>query len=240
MNVLKSIEKRMEKTVEGVFGKAFKSSVQPVELAHKLAKEMGDHKSVSVSRVYVPNEFDVYLASPDYEQLHSFEATLVEELASYLIAFARRESWTLVAKPVIVLHADDDLGTGEFGIATRTVSRARDSRRRRVRRVAAPVAAVPPAAAVAARPVIARRCSSGAARAAAPAPRPPSARGVLRGSSGRPPAHGPVTVIGRSRRCEHRRRRPQRVAPPLRGPQAGRRLHAHGPRLHQRHPRQPA
>jgi len=122
VNVLKSIEKRMEKTVEGLFGKAFKSSVQPVELAHKLAKEMGDHKTVSVSRIYVPNEFEVYLAPPDYEQLHSFEAELVEELASYLIAYARRESWTLVAKPLVVLHADDDLGQGEFGIATRTAS----------------------------------------------------------------------------------------------------------------------
>ena len=122
MNVLKSIEKRMEKTVEGLFGKAFKSSVQPVELAHKLAKEMGDHKTVSVSRIYVPNEFDVYLAPADFEQLHSFEAELVEELASYLIAYARRESWTLVAKPLVVLHADDDLGQGEFGIATRTAS----------------------------------------------------------------------------------------------------------------------
>jgi hypothetical protein len=122
VNVLKSIEKRMEKTVEGVFGKAFKSSVQPVELAHKLAKEMGDHKTVSVSRIYVPNEFDVYLAPPDYEQLHSFEAELVEELATYLIAYARRESWTLVAKPLVVLHDDADLSQGEFGIATRTAS----------------------------------------------------------------------------------------------------------------------
>ena len=87
MNVLKSIEKHMEKMVEGLFGRAFKSSVQPVELAHKLAKEMSDHKTVSVSRVYVPNEYEVYLSPGDYEQLSSFEGPLVEDLASYLVAF---------------------------------------------------------------------------------------------------------------------------------------------------------
>ena len=117
MNVLKSIEKHMEKMVEGIFGRAFKSSVQPVELAHKLAKEMSDHKTVSVSRIYVPNEYEVYLSPGDYEQLSSFEGPLVEDLASYLVAYANRESWTLVATPRITLHSDDDLALGEFGIA---------------------------------------------------------------------------------------------------------------------------
>jgi Protein of unknown function (DUF3662)/FHA domain len=117
LNVLKSIEKHMEKMVEGMFGRAFKSSVQPVELAHKLAKEMSDHKTVSVSRVYVPSEYEVYLSPADYEQLSSFEGPLVEDLASYLVAYANRESWTLVATPRITLHADDDLALGEFGIA---------------------------------------------------------------------------------------------------------------------------
>ena len=117
LNVLKSIEKHMEKMVEGIFGRAFKSSVQPVELAHKLAKEMSDHKTVSVSRIYVPNEYEVYLSPGDYEQLSSFEGPLVEDLASYLVAYANRESWTLVAPPAITLHADADLALGEFGIA---------------------------------------------------------------------------------------------------------------------------
>ena len=61
MGFFKSIENKLEGLVEGGFGRAFKSSVQPVELAHKLAKEMGDHKTVGVSNVYVPNEFEIYL-----------------------------------------------------------------------------------------------------------------------------------------------------------------------------------
>ena len=61
MNMLKSVERKLEGLVEGLFGRAFKASVQPVELAHKLAKEMGDHKTLGVSSVYVPNEYEIYL-----------------------------------------------------------------------------------------------------------------------------------------------------------------------------------
>ncbi|HJW74440.1 MAG TPA: DUF3662 domain-containing protein, partial [Thermoleophilia bacterium] len=121
-NVLKSIEKKIEGLVEGVFGRTFKSSVQPVEIAHKLAKEMGDHKTVSVSRVYVPNEYEVYLSPPDYEQMHAFEHALVDELVTYLVTYARREGWTIVSRPRVSLRSDVDLHLGEFGIATRTVT----------------------------------------------------------------------------------------------------------------------
>lgn len=62
MGVLRGIEQRIESLVEGVFGRAFRAHVQPVELARKLVKEMDDHRSVSVSRVYVPNEYAVYLS----------------------------------------------------------------------------------------------------------------------------------------------------------------------------------
>ncbi len=122
MGIFRKAEKKLEGLVEGGFGRAFKASVQPVELAHKLAKEMGDHKAVGVSNVYVPNEFDIFLGEADYGHLSSLSESLKAELANYVTAFARREGWTLVAPPSIDLHRDDDLHVGEFGIATRTVN----------------------------------------------------------------------------------------------------------------------
>ncbi len=62
--VLRGIEQKIEALFEGVFGRAFRTNVQPVELARKLAKEMDDHRTVSVSRVYVPNEYTIYLSPP--------------------------------------------------------------------------------------------------------------------------------------------------------------------------------
>ena len=63
MSVLRSIEQKIEGLFEGMFGRAFRTHVQPVELARKLAKEMDEHRTISVSRVYVPNEYSVYLSA---------------------------------------------------------------------------------------------------------------------------------------------------------------------------------
>jgi FHA domain-containing protein len=120
MGVLRSIEHRIESLVEGAFGRAFRSHVQPVELARKLAKEMDEHKTVSVSRVYVPNEYVLYLAPQDREQLPP-EDELLTELGDYLSEHARREGYALVSTPRVLLEEDDDLAVGEFGIATRMV-----------------------------------------------------------------------------------------------------------------------
>jgi pSer/pThr/pTyr-binding forkhead associated (FHA) protein len=121
MSVLRTIESKIEGLFEGVFGRAFRTHVQPVELARKLAKEMDEHRSVSVSRVYVPNEYTVYLSPADREQFASYEASLIGELQEYLSEHARREGYSLLTTPRVSLTTDEDLAVGEFGISTRVV-----------------------------------------------------------------------------------------------------------------------
>ena len=121
MSVLRSIEHRIESLVEGVFGRAFRTHVQPVELARKLAKEMDDAKTVSVSRVYVPNEYTLYVSPSDRDQFGNYEDSLLTELSDYLSEHARREGYALLTSPVVLMEEDDDLSVGEFGIATRMV-----------------------------------------------------------------------------------------------------------------------
>jgi hypothetical protein len=117
--VLRAIEQRLERIFEGVFGRAFRTNVQPVELARKLAKEMDDHRSASVRNVYVPNEYTIYLSPGDREQFEGYENSLVSELEEYLSEHAQRENYALLTPPRILFETDDDLGVGEFGIATR-------------------------------------------------------------------------------------------------------------------------
>jgi hypothetical protein len=125
--VLRAIEQKIEALFEGVFGRAFRTNVQPVELARKLAKEMDDHKTVSVSRVYVPNEYTVFLSSSDREQFEGYEDSLRAELEEYIGEHARRESYAALTPPKVLLETDDDLAVGEFGIATRMVQPKRGS-----------------------------------------------------------------------------------------------------------------
>ena len=125
---LRAIEQKIESMFEGLFGRAFRTTVQPVEIARKLAKEMDEHRTVSVSRVYAPNEYTVYLSSGDREQFSGYENSLLAELEEYLSEHATRESYALLTPVRVVLETDDDLALGEFGIAARMVQPRRGHR----------------------------------------------------------------------------------------------------------------
>jgi hypothetical protein len=116
MSVLRNLEAKLGGLVEGAFGRAFKTSVQPVELAHKLAKEMEDNQMISVSRVYVPNHYRVFLSPQDREQFASYEPALRKELSDYLLEHGRQERFALTSRPQVEFHTDERLALGEFGI----------------------------------------------------------------------------------------------------------------------------
>jgi hypothetical protein len=95
--------------------------VQPVELARKLSKEMDAHKTAGVARVYVPNEYTVYLSSRDRAKLEGYERSLEQELSGYLLEHARRRNYDLLTRPAVEFETDERLRLGEFGIQTRLV-----------------------------------------------------------------------------------------------------------------------
>jgi hypothetical protein len=117
VSVFRDIERRIGGLVEGLFGRTFRSSVQPVELARKLAKEMDDHRTISIHRVYVPNTYTVYLNPTDREQFAAYETQMCNELAEYLVEHARREGYSTATRPVVTLESEPDLTVGMFGIA---------------------------------------------------------------------------------------------------------------------------
>jgi Protein of unknown function (DUF3662)/FHA domain len=107
--------------VEGVFSRAFSSQVQPVEIARKLAKEMDAHRTASISRVYVPNQYTVWLSPEDRSRFEGYESSLAQELSAHLLEHARRNDYALLTRPAVELETDDRLRLGEFGIQTRLV-----------------------------------------------------------------------------------------------------------------------
>jgi hypothetical protein len=121
MSVLRNLETKLADLVEGTFGRVFRSEVRPVELARKLAREMDEHKTVSVSRVYVPNEYVIWLSPEDRERLENVEDSLIDELSAYLLEHARREKLALLSRPQIEFQTDERLSLGEFGIQARLV-----------------------------------------------------------------------------------------------------------------------
>src|SRR5436305_13841722 len=116
MSILRNLEAKLEGLFAGSFSRTFKSKVQPVEIARKLAKEMQDNKTVSISRTYVPNQYLVYLSAQDREQFEGYEDGVLKELSDYLLEHARGEGLALVTRPTVEFRTDERLGLGEFGI----------------------------------------------------------------------------------------------------------------------------
>jgi hypothetical protein len=190
LSVLRAIEQKIEALVEGVFGRAFKTNVQPVEMARKLVKEMDDHRTVSVSRVYVPNEYTIYLSVHDRGQFQAYEDSLKLELQEYLAEHARREGYVMLSPPSVLFTTDDDLGVGVFGIATRMVQRGK--------KPADAPAPKPPASAT-----MVYRPKPDAAAPEAPGEAPVERESVFLSVDGeRYPIDKRVMVIGRAQDCD--------------------------------------
>jgi hypothetical protein len=190
--MLRNLESKIAGAVEGAFGRAFKSRVQPVELARKLAKEMEDNKTVSVSHTYVPNEYAVYLSPADREQFSNYEGALRKELSDYLLEHARKEGLALVTRPVIGLETDDRLRTGEFGIQAWMSGAAAEEASEEVEPAAADYGHT-----MVYSPDRAPR------RLEAPEPTPPpTQRALLVGEGRRTVISGDRLVVGRSRDCD--------------------------------------
>src|SRR5580658_9263775 len=85
MNILKSFESKIAGLLEGSFGRVFRSEVRPMEIARKLVREMDAHRTSSVSRVYVPNEYLVWLSPEDRGRYRDVEEEVIDELCAYLL-----------------------------------------------------------------------------------------------------------------------------------------------------------
>lgn len=119
MNPFRTLENMIAGLVEGTFGRVFKTEVRPMELARKLARQMDENTTVSVSRVYAPNEYSIWLSAKDRARYEGVEDEVIDELCAYLLEHARGEDFALASRPSIKFHTDERLALGEFGIEAR-------------------------------------------------------------------------------------------------------------------------
>ncbi len=119
MGFLKGIEKRMESLVVGVFGRAFRRQIHPVEIAKGLTKQMDEGRMVSISRTYAPNNFTVHLSNGDAESIRAYQDSLKDELIQYASTHAENKRYHLMTPPQIRFETDETLRFGEFGVTAK-------------------------------------------------------------------------------------------------------------------------
>src|SRR5918997_892337 len=109
----------MESLVEGVFGRAFRRQIHPVEIAKGLTKQMDEGRMVSISRTYAPNDFTVHLSKEDTEGIQAYRDALRDELVQYASTHADNKDYHLMTPPRVRFETEDTLRFGEFGITAK-------------------------------------------------------------------------------------------------------------------------
>ncbi|MEA2498292.1 MAG: hypothetical protein QOH26_697 [Actinomycetota bacterium] len=116
MGVAKGIEQRLEGLVEGFFTRVFRSGLQPIEVGRRILREMAEGKTLSVNKVYAPNEFEVQMGPDDYSRFAQMEAGLVKEFSELVIESAKDNRWNLMGLPKITFVEVEGLGKGSYRV----------------------------------------------------------------------------------------------------------------------------
>ena len=114
---LHGFERRLETLVEGVFSRAFRSGLQPVEIGRRLARQLDEGRTVGVHGLIAPNRFTVTLSEPDRQRFAAFEDALIRELADAARAHARDEGYSFLGQVEVELATDLALNPGQMKVA---------------------------------------------------------------------------------------------------------------------------
>jgi hypothetical protein len=118
--VLRNFERRLERIVEGVFSRAFKSGLRPIEIGRRLTRELDDTRSIGVrGGTVVANHFTVNLSKQDADEFANVTDTMQRELADLAREHAREEGYTFMGPVEVVFNVDPGMRVGSFSIEAR-------------------------------------------------------------------------------------------------------------------------
>ncbi len=172
MGVLDRFERGIERAVNGAFARAFKSDVQPVEIASSLRRAMDDRAAVvGRGRTLVPNAFTVELGPADYARLAEYAEVLSDELVANVTEHAQAQRYVFAGPVRVAFEEHEGLDTGVFQVRSASI------------RAGAPPAAVTTSVGRTGRRAVRRRA------------------GALAGPAGPLPGHGPADAVATGRRA---------------------------------------
>jgi hypothetical protein len=118
--VLRAFERRLERAVEGMFARAFRSGLRPVELGRRLVREMDDHRTVGVNgQTLVPNHYLVELGPEDTASFADIRDALTAELCDALRDHAREEGYAFMGPVRVEFGVDPERRAGTFDVVAK-------------------------------------------------------------------------------------------------------------------------
>jgi len=121
---LQNFEHKLEQMISGAFARAFRSAVQPVEIAAALQRECDNNAQIlSRQRRMAPNSFHVELSQTDLDRLSPYDSALAEEMVHQVEDHAEQQGYVFPGPVRIAFEAADDLTTGRFRIRSQAQAR---------------------------------------------------------------------------------------------------------------------
>jgi len=121
---IQKFEQRLESMISGAFARAFRSAVQPVEIAAALQRECDNNAQIlSRERRLVPNAFHDELSITDLDRLAPYDTALADDLTGQLQEHADAQGYSFPGPISIEFEESGDLTTGRFRIRSRAQAR---------------------------------------------------------------------------------------------------------------------
>lgn len=118
-----TVERSLENIFDGLFSRAFKSGVKPLQLGRKLLQVVDSERDVDAQgRRVVPNSYLIQLSPDDREGFADVEPTLLQELTVALREYISQEGYHVEGKARVALRTNPDLRRGKFDIDCRNIT----------------------------------------------------------------------------------------------------------------------
>lgn len=125
MGILDRFESAVEKGVNSVFSKVFRSGLKPVDISSAIRRTMDEAAEEGNDRdsaALVPNEFAVMIAPSDFHNLQDAGLEgLVEELEADATEYAKNQQYMLVGPIDVDFEPSDTEATGMLEVVARLV-----------------------------------------------------------------------------------------------------------------------
>ncbi len=120
MGILSRVEAFLERFLEAPAGR-LGASIQPISLSKRIERAMDTNKTYGNAGVIVPNHYALHLNPSDFAGFASYRNALEDDLAHGVLARARHERYTLVARPRVEIVSDEATRRGEIRVAANVV-----------------------------------------------------------------------------------------------------------------------
>jgi len=113
---LRGIEDRLERLVEGSLTMPFRGPMQPIEISHRMLREMDLGRRVGVRGLLAPNHYAVSISKDDLDRFEGFTDALVHELAESARQHAANEGYSFTGPVEVELFESKRLKSGRVEI----------------------------------------------------------------------------------------------------------------------------